>query len=68
MKRVRRNYGPRIWQLKKLIESVKGCDAQINGKWVPARALLYPSIWQRLRAAWLVFKGAADAVIWPEGQ
>jgi hypothetical protein len=32
--------------------------------WVPKRTEGFPSAWQRLRAAWLVFTGRADALIW----
>ena len=32
-------------------------------RWVPARPL-GPSFW-RWKAAWLVFRGRADALIWP---
>lgn len=41
---------------------------EIGGKWVPARPLGYPSLRQRLKAAWMVFTGRADAVVWPGGQ
>jgi len=37
----------------------------VNGKWVPARPLGYPSLRYRIRAAWLVLTGRADALIWP---
>lgn len=36
--------------------------------WVPARPEGYASILVRFRAAWLVFTGRADALVWPEGQ
>lgn len=36
--------------------------------WVPARPLGYPSYANRFRAAWLVFTGRADALIWPGEQ
>lgn len=32
--------------------------------WVPARPLGYPSFSRRLKAAWLVFTGKADALEW----
>lgn len=33
-----------------------------DGRWVPARPL---GGWGRWRAAWLVFTGRADALVWP---
>lgn len=42
--------------------------ALINGKWVPSRPLGFSSFRYRCKAAWLVFTGKADALIWPEGQ
>lgn len=41
---------------------------KINNGWYPARPLGMPGIRPRLRAAWLVLTGRADAVIWPGGQ
>ena len=43
-------------------------EAQINGKWVPARPIGYFSFRWRLKLAWMVFTGKADAFVWPEGQ
>lgn len=55
---------PNIWTLRDLIDHHHNVSVEIDGKWVPARPLgLY-----RLRAAWLVFTGRADAVSWPGGQ
>ena len=39
----------------------------INKRWVPARPL-NSSFWERIRDAWAVLTGRADAFIWPEGQ
>jgi hypothetical protein len=36
--------------------------------WVPARAYGYPSFCSRVKAAWLVFTGKADALTWEKGQ
>ena len=46
------------------------CQAEINGKWVPARGENYKfdSYWLRLKDAWAVFTRKADAFTWPEGQ
>ena len=46
--------------------------AQINGKWVLARPLNYQKEYvpwyRRLKYAWAVFTGRAEAFTWPEGQ
>lgn len=59
-----------IWQLKDLVQSINACSAEINGKWVPARPINYQarSLKERIKDAWSVFKGKADAFYWPEGQ
>ena len=43
---------------------------KIRGKWVPARPenYKYRSFVERLKDAWAVFIGKADAFIWPEKQ
>ena len=46
-------------------------DACINSKWVPARPLPFygwAGLKWRIRDAWEVFRGRADAFKWPEGQ
>ena len=55
---------PNIVHVGDVIESAKTCSAEVNGRWVPARALGFQSPWSRLRATWLVFTGKADALIW----
>lgn len=59
-----------IYELSHLAASIDRAHAEINGKWVPARPINYrcESWWNRVKAAWLVLCGKADAVIWPEGQ
>lgn len=42
--------------------------AHIDDAFVPARPLGYPALRERLRAAWLVFRGQANALVWPRGQ
>lgn len=59
---------PTIWGLKDLIETTASLSTEIDGKWVPSRPLGAVGIKARIKAAWLVFTGKADAVIWPEGQ
>jgi len=59
-----------MWMLRNLINHSNGCSTQINGNWVPARPLNYRhrGFFQRLREAWAVFTGKAEAFTWPEGQ
>lgn len=60
---------PTIWQLNNLLRSAGTVQASTDGNtWHHARPAGYPSIKQRIKAAWLVFTGKADAVVWPEGQ
>jgi hypothetical protein len=35
-----------------------------NGEYVRARPVSYPSIFQRIYYAWMVFTGKADALVW----
>ena len=59
-----------IYSLRELVESQNN-QANINGKWVPARPLMlsgFDGFKKRVKAALLVLQGKADAVIWPEGQ
>lgn len=39
---------------------------KIRGKWVLVRSVGFWSISNRIKAAWLVFTGQADALVWPE--
>lgn len=60
---------PTLYSLGRLIASTNsGCQAGIGQRWVPARPMGFYSIGNRLRCAWLVFTGRADAVTWPGGQ
>jgi hypothetical protein len=55
-----------LWQAH---EHAKGIvTTNINSKWVPARPLGYQSFRSRLKLAWMVFTGRADALVWPENQ
>lgn len=57
--------------LENLLEWVRSNGTEINGKWVPARPEPYYGwygTWMRLKDAWEVFRGRADAVKWPGGQ
>lgn len=60
-----------MWTLKTLVKTAnQGPQSCINEKWVPARSLNWKhrSLRQRIREAWAVFKGRAEAFTWPEGQ
>jgi hypothetical protein len=59
-----------MWTMKDLFKHASGCSTERNGKWVPARPInfKYRSILSRLKEAWAVFTGKADAFTWPEGQ
>jgi hypothetical protein len=54
-----------MYTLKQL--QTNDAQAEINGKWVPARPIRFFG-WGRLREAWAVLRGKADAFTWPEGQ
>jgi len=59
-----------IYQLDWLINTYgrgRGETCEINGRWVPCRPL--SAGWDyRIKAAWAVLTGRADAFVWPEGQ
>ncbi|MDF2435375.1 MAG: hypothetical protein JWP44_5006 [Mucilaginibacter sp.] len=59
---------PNIYTLENLLHDRHSNSACINGKWVPARPIGFWSWSYRIKAAWLVFTGRADAVTWPGGQ
>lgn len=59
---------PNTLSVTDVLNSVAHNAAGINGRWVPARSLGFQAFPSRVRAAWLVFTGRADALIWPEGQ
>lgn len=56
------------WQhsLRTVHRGVKQPDGLLH--YVPARPEGFASIRHRIEAAWLVFTGRADALVWPEGQ
>lgn len=59
---------PDITRVNDVIIGASQLQTQLpNGKWVPARPLGFASFSHRCRAAWLVFTGKADALLW-EGQ
>lgn len=59
------------YTLKELLNTTHQSQAEINGKWVPARPVPGGGMFllkRRLRAAWRVLIGKVDTVVWPEGQ
>lgn len=55
----------------RLVEDILDTDTHMktrSGRWIPARWLGSDSIFNRLKLAWMVFKGEADALVWPEGE
>ncbi len=62
-------FTPSVWKLEDLLKSIHEVSMSRDGKtWVPARPQIVMGIPARFRAAWLVFTGRADAVVWPENQ
>ncbi|MNF93685.1 hypothetical protein D3C85_149310 [compost metagenome] len=62
---------PRLYTLRQLIATTTGevgCKVQIGNQWVPMRPLGYGGIVRRIKLAWMVFTGKADAVTWPGNQ
>jgi hypothetical protein len=56
-----------IWRLYDLIASAQSNSAYIKGAYIPARPIS-GFFWLRVKGAWLVLIGKADAVIWPGNQ
>lgn len=66
---------PKVYPLKQLAKIAVDSKTLISIRlgptsqtWVPARPVHYDTIKNRLKAAWLVFTGKADAVVWPGDQ
>ena len=59
---------PSIWGAVEMIKSANCNQSEIDGEWVPARPIGYFSIRHRIKCAWMVFTGKADALVWPKGQ
>jgi hypothetical protein len=59
---------PNLLTLDSVLDTCYHCKADIDGQWVPARPVGFWSIGHRIRCAWLVFTGKADALKWPKGQ
>lgn len=60
---------PTIWTMENLCKHLRhGPMLMLKDRMVPARTIGYFSLRNRLKAAWLVFTGKADALTWSEGQ
>ena len=57
-----------MYTLEWLIKSAQEVHTCINGRYVPARPISGTFIFERLKDAWAVWTGKADAFRWPEGQ
>ena len=60
---------PHIWRLDNLIGWCNSTRAfnEKTGTWAPARPFGVFSLTHRLKAAWMVLTGKADALIWKWG-
>jgi hypothetical protein len=59
---------PNSWKLEHLLQHCVSGNEQAglpDGRRVPARPMGFCSLGNRIRCAWLVFTGRADAVEWP---
>lgn len=60
---------PKLWKLIELVRHYQtGAKVCIWHQWYPSRQSGYVSFRERLRIAWKVFRGEADAVEWPGNQ
>ena len=60
------NTAPNHWTISDLVDEIRmGPITSINGKIVPVRPYGEYSLRSRLRLAWMVFTGRADALEWP---
>lgn len=59
-----------VYTLREILNTTNENQANINGKWAPVRPLnyRYRTFTERLKDAWAVFNGYADAIKWPENQ
>lgn len=57
-----------MYQLENLIGMANSCHTCIDGKYVPARPSFGSMYITRLKDAWEVLVGRADAFTWPSGQ
>ena len=61
------NQAPYEWTIRALVEHIKkGEQTQVKGgDWEPARPFGFFGLSSRIRLAWMVFTGEADALRWP---
>ena len=59
---------PNITTVENVITNSKQNSTCIAGEWIPARPIGFFSLGNRLKAAWMVFKGDADALVWGGNQ
>jgi len=58
---------PNITTVAQVLRIASICSVGLpDGRYVPARPMGFQSFNQRVRAAWLVFTGKADALIWED--
>ena len=57
-----------MYTLDQIVKSASQVHACIDGKYVPARPISGTFLFQRLKDAWAVWTGKADAFTWPCGQ
>ena len=61
------NTAPQEWTIEQLVDCMKYGDSvqAQDGSWQPARGYGMYSLRSRMRLAWMVFTGKADALRWP---
>jgi len=58
-----------LYTLRDLADTIGRNRVKIGKNWLPARPMVKGESWtKRIKAAWLVLIGKADAVRWPGGQ
>lgn len=57
---------PDVYQAEKLKEDMNTISTEVKGRWIPVRPMGWTgyALRRRLKAAWMVFTGNADAVRW----
>jgi hypothetical protein len=70
MKEIMSKTDPKIVTFDELVNSNVStkCYTPDGERWLPARCLHYCSFYDKIKLAWMVFTGRADAFIWPEDQ
>jgi len=57
-----------IWTLENLIKSASSTQTEKDGKWVPSRPInwKYRTLPEKIKEAYAVFTGKAEAFTWPD--